>query len=120
VSSDLLRRSTSYIQLSSYDEVRDVLGRFDDRVTYQIILSTLGQGGLPAACVVDALGLGLDMEPTVWAYLCSRQVNLYDAVGTSWITSNSFIEVGSNVMVVLNAVEQRRPKTGIVHFTINY
>lgn len=51
-------------------ELREVLPKiidwFEDSAEYQFLLLELGYEGLPAAWAVDALGLGLDLEPAAW------------------------------------------------------
>jgi hypothetical protein len=56
---------TDYVDMTTYDELRALVGGFDETVDYQIVLLEVGTMNIPAVWAIDALGLELDMEPGV-------------------------------------------------------
>ena len=102
----------------SLSVLKDVLATLEDDLEYQVVL--IG-GGLPPAEVVDVVGFGLDLDPTVWALL-ETQSNRFGQHGKDvhfhppeafWTVRNDLLKVGRNALMVLEAVPQRRPRTGM-------
>jgi hypothetical protein len=103
---------TDYVDMTTYDELRALVSGFDETVDYQIVLLEVGTMNMPAVWAIDALGLELDMDSGVWAYLCNPEQQYSGFRPYAWVNITNIIGVGGNIIAVLEAVTEHRPKTG--------
>ncbi|KAF2114330.1 hypothetical protein BDV96DRAFT_600313 [Lophiotrema nucula] len=83
----------------------------------QVLLVELDHDSLPPPWVLDVVGLGLDLEPTVWAYLNSRSSHLealQDFRPRSWIKRDNIIIVNQDAFMLLDEIHGIRPRTGVI------
>ena len=84
-----------------------------DLVEYQIILVDI-QLVKPFMQLIDALGLGLDIPPHIWAHLCNTHLLRFSSTGYgTWITrDDNLIQIRNDFLLILDSIPDVRPKTG--------
>lgn len=95
-------------------QLRATLGSHDLDIQYQVIFfQLLGPDAIIPSWIVDVLGLGLDIAPDIWLYLCSRSQHMatYD-INRAWVRRESFVEVGNDVLLMVKESEGKRNHTG--------
>jgi len=95
---------TDYIDITSYDELRALIGSFDETIEFQIVLLEVGNSNMSAVWAINALGLELDMESGVWEYICNPKQYYPQFRPHCWVNRTNILAIGDNVMVVLEAV----------------
>ncbi|KAF2786191.1 hypothetical protein K505DRAFT_399794 [Melanomma pulvis-pyrius CBS 109.77] len=106
--------------ITSSDEFQVLVGSSGHDCDYQVAILALREDNVPSIRNINILGLGLDMAPDIWEYLCSGYASTLsrrrgDQLNRhAWIDKDQFIEVGDHMMVVLPALPTGRPKTALI------
>lgn len=83
----------------------------------EAILLHLSPEGLLPNTVMNYLGMTLDLEPAVFSYLTSRGIRGQQGRGREefglvpWVQNYRFLEFGKDSILMLRAIEGRRPQT---------
>lgn len=103
---------------NNFDAFEKKITSLDPAVACQANLLHLSPEGLLPNIIIDRLEILLDIDPAVFSYLVSRGIQGQRGRGgeefglVQWVSRQNFIELGKGSVLVLEAIEGRRHKTG--------
>ncbi|KAF2106151.1 hypothetical protein BDV96DRAFT_591526 [Lophiotrema nucula] len=104
----------------SLSDAQRVLADFEN-VSFQVVIPFVREWRR-ATCVVDLLGLSLNVDLDVWIYLYHYSEGIVDRKGNEvnpynfdpCVQREDFLRVGDNHLLVLDEVKNRRPATALI------
>lgn len=109
--------------LGSVAELRERLQIAEPGLLYQIITvatttstgvygSDMRNSPVVPACIVDALGLELDIPPDLWLLLLGKLRRANVQRSNAWVRKDRLLEVGNDVLAILHQSQLHRHRTG--------
>ncbi|KAF2729227.1 hypothetical protein EJ04DRAFT_568841 [Polyplosphaeria fusca] len=101
--------------LRNPESLKSFLRDANEAVACQIVLLDVGLSRLPPTWIVDAIGLGLDIDPGIWAFfLPQSSIEQNGGQAPQWMRRSDFIAVGRDALLVLGAIPNIRPMTAVI------